>query len=464
MLLRTIYDSRLAHASYLIGCQETGTAIVVDPSRNVTPYVQLAQEEGLSIVAVTETHIHADFVSGVRELAHVTGATLYLSGMGGREWQYRFPDSDTITLLGDGDVIEIGNVKLQAMHTPGHTPEHLCFLLTDTLATSVPMGILSGDCLFVGDVGRPDLLEKVVNVTESSLKGARQQFVNLQRLRAMPDYIQILPAHGAGSACGKALGAVPSSTLGYEKLVNPAFQFTSESAFIAWLLDGQPEPPRYFAQMKQVNQHGATLLKDLPQPQHIEHAEDVEIVPENALFLDTRPAAHYARYHLPRTVNIPISNRNFSTYVGWFVRYDQPVFFVAYPNDVQEVIGELFEIGVDDVRGYFHAQVARTSSLMTHTLTPREVYQKGLRIIDIRNEDEIAQERIPGSSAVHMGDIPASIHRLPKDEPIVIQCATGVRSAIVTSLLESLGVTNAVTMEGGIKAWMDEGLPIEGSL
>ena len=461
MLLRTIYDSRLAHASYLIGCQETATAIVVDPSRNVTPYVQLAQEEGLDIVAVTETHIHADFVSGARELSHITGATIYLSSAGGKDWQYQFPETDAIALLRDGDTIMIGNVKLQAMHTPGHTPEHLCFLLTDTLATSVPMGILSGDCLFVGDVGRPDLLEKVVNVTESSLKGARQQFANLQRLRAMPDYIQVLPAHGAGSACGKALGAVPSSTLGYEKLVNPAFQFTSESAFIAWLLDGQPEPPRYFAQMKKVNQAGANLLKDLPQPQHIQHAADAEIVPPDALFLDTRPAAHYARYHLPHTVNIPISNRNFATYVGWYVRYDQPVFFVAYPNDVLDVISQLFEIGVEDIRGYFHGQVARTSPLKSQSLTAREVYQQGLPIIDVRNANEIAEEHIPGSFAIHMGDIPQALHKLPKSEPFAIQCATGVRSAIVTSLLESLGIPNAVTMEGGIHAWKQEGLPTE---
>ncbi len=250
MLLKRFYDDHLAQASYLIGCQATGEALVVDPHRDAEMYIAGAAREGVRITHVTETHIHADYASGSRELAARTGAQLYLSDEGGEDWRYGFADEDGAVLLRDDDEIAVGNIRVRALHTPGHTPEHLSFLVTDGAATDEPMGLLSGDFIFVGDVGRPDLLEKAAGVAGTMETGARQLFRSLRRAAELPAHLQLWPGHGAGSACGKALGAVPTSTLGYERLVSWAFQYDDEDAFVAAVLDEQPEPPRYFATMK----------------------------------------------------------------------------------------------------------------------------------------------------------------------------------------------------------------------
>ena len=220
MFLKRFYDDGLAQASYFIGCAATGEAIVIDANRDIEPYLATAAAERLRITYVSETHIHADFVSGSRELARATGGKLYLSGEGGTDWQYGFAEQDGATLVRGGDVLKVGNIRLEVMHTPGHTPEHISFLVTDTAGATEPIGIASGDFVFVGDVGRPDLLEKAAKVTNSMEDGARTLFKSLERFRALPDFVQVWPGHGAGSACGKALGAVPTSTVGYERRFN----------------------------------------------------------------------------------------------------------------------------------------------------------------------------------------------------------------------------------------------------
>jgi hydroxyacylglutathione hydrolase len=266
MLLKYFYDATLAQASYMVGCQATGEALVIDPARDVTPFLKVAEEEGLTITHVTETHIHADFVSGTRELSDRTGARMYLSDMGDDDWKYGFVNERTV-LVNDGDTWMVGNVKVEVLHTPGHTPEHISFMITDTAGADKPIGIFTGDFLFVGDIGRPDLLDEAAGFVDTRFKGAQLQYANIERFKELPDYLQIWPAHGAGSACGKALGAVPSSTLGYEKLFNPAFQFNNEEDFVNWLLADQPEAPKYFAQMKYINKVGPELLKNLPDVQ-----------------------------------------------------------------------------------------------------------------------------------------------------------------------------------------------------
>ncbi|MGI8842989.1 MAG: MBL fold metallo-hydrolase, partial [Gemmatimonadaceae bacterium] len=220
MLLKRFYDNKLAQASYLVGCQATGEALVVDANRDIGQYVNAADAEGLRITHVTETHIHADYVSGSRELAQRAGAQLFLSNEGGPDWKYAFASESAATLLRDGSSFMVGNVKVDVMHTPGHTPEHISFMITDTPATSLPMGVFTGDFVFVGDVGRPDLLERAAGFEGAMVEGARTLFRSLQRFRELPDYLQLWPGHGAGSACGKSLGAVPSTTLGYEKVAN----------------------------------------------------------------------------------------------------------------------------------------------------------------------------------------------------------------------------------------------------
>ncbi|HET9708796.1 MAG TPA: MBL fold metallo-hydrolase, partial [Gemmatimonadales bacterium] len=220
MLLKRFYDDGLAQASYLLASERSDAALVVDPNRDVEQYIAAAEAEGLRIAHVTETHIHADFVSGSRELAQRTGATLYLSDEGGADWRYGYAAESGAVLLKHESRIEIGDLSITALHTPGHTPEHLAFLVVDRSAAPAPLGLLSGDFVFVGDVGRPDLLEKAAHAQGTMAASARQLFHSLERLRDLPDHLQIWPGHGAGSACGKSLGAMPQSTLGYERIAN----------------------------------------------------------------------------------------------------------------------------------------------------------------------------------------------------------------------------------------------------
>src|SRR5215212_699242 len=273
MLLRRLFDTKLAQASYIVACEHARLALVVDPNRNIASYLDALAEQNLQVIAVTETHIHADFVSGARELAQVTGAQLYLSGEGGQDWQYAFAERANAHILHDGTTFDIGEVRIAAVHTPGHTPEHMTFLVTDTLVGNEPMGALTGDFIFVGDVGRPDLLERAAGMSGTMEKSAHQLFQSLQTFKKNPDYLQIWPGHGAGSACGKSLGAMPQSTLGYEKLFNWALAETAEEAFVREVLAGQPEPPAYFAMMKRINRDGPS-----PSPRTIPPIIDVSRV------------------------------------------------------------------------------------------------------------------------------------------------------------------------------------------
>jgi len=457
MILKYFYDEKLAQASYMVGCGSS--AMIIDPARDITPYIQAAQDAGLSIKYVVETHIHADFVSGARELAFATGAQIVLSNMGGDDWRYQY-DDDNVKFVNDGDSWMVGNVKVEVLHTPGHTPEHIVLVITDTALTDEPMGIFTGDFLFAGDVGRPDLLETAGGIEESAIQGARQQFQNVQRFKSLPDYLHIWFGHGAGSACGKSLGAVPSTTLGYEKRVNPAFQLDDEDAFVEWILDGQPETPRYFSQMKQVNQEGPELLLRIGQAQHILHHPD-GIVPDGALFIDTRSPEMYASKHLPGTVNIPIESSGFATYVGWYVDYEQPTFFIAYQSDVQEVLHTLYSIGVDHIAGYFTPEVLKHESDTVPQISPEDAYEKGYHILDVRSENERDAERIPGSQHISMGYVRERKDEIPDNQPVVVQCGGGTRSQVVISILNDMGFQNLINLSGGISQWKRDGLPLE---
>lgn len=458
MLLKYFYDRALAQASYMIGCQETGEALIIDPARDITPYLDAAAQEGLRIVHVTETHIHADFVSGIREVAAHTSARMFLSGEGGADWQYGFIDAHT-TVLHDGDSWMLGNIRIHAMHTPGHTPEHLIFAITDTKNTDVPFGLITGDCLFVGDVGRPDLLEVAAGIANTKEIGARGQFRNLQMLKSLPDHLQILPGHGAGSACGKALGAIPSSTLGYEKLVNPAFQFDDENAFVEWLLRDQPPPPRYFAQMKRVNRAGAPLVSSLHRPQRMERYLLNDILRSNALVIDTRQR----NVHVACALHIQPTDQ-FSTYAGWFVDYAHPVYLIAAPERVDELVKELRGIGVDQIAGYFLPDEIDGYSKPMPTLTAHEAAERirhGARVLDVRAVDEYRAERIAGAINIPYYDLPARLSDVPTGHPLIVHCASGIRSQIAVSLLERHNVSGFAHLDGGIAAWKAAGQPVE---
>jgi hydroxyacylglutathione hydrolase len=461
MLLKYFYDDKLAQASYLVGCPGSKTAVVIDPARNITPYLEAAAQHDFEIVYVTETHIHADFVSGTRELAHATGATMLLSGEGGADWSYQFPEGDAIQLLHEGDTFKIGAVCFDVLHTPGHTPESISLMVTDT-AASEPMGIFTGDFLFVGDIGRPDLLEEAAGMVGTREVGAQQQFVNVQRFKSLPDYLQIWPGHGAGSACGKALGAVPSTTLGYEKRFNPAFNIADETDFVTWLLEGQPEAPAYFARMKIVNKVGSSLLRELPQAQHIKEQPGDDIVPPDALFIDTRPTEAFAAKHIPGTINIPISSDSFPTYVGWLADYEKPTFFIAYRNDVMTVIHALYSIGVDNIPGYFtHEAIPYYTKGRIQQKSPQEIHAAGMKILDVRGQSEYETEHVAGALHIHFGQITNHLDDIPTHEPVVLMCGSGLRSQMVASILQKHGFKNIVNMAGGLDAWKKAKLPLE---
>ena len=470
MLLKRFYDEKLAQASYLVGCAQTGEALVVDPTRDTRQYLSVAKQEGLRITHVTETHIHADFVSGGRELAAAAGAMLFLSDMGDADWKYAFAHEPNVILVAEGDNWMVGNVRIEVLHTPGHTPEHISLLLTDAARADKPMGAFTGDFLFVGDVGRPDLLEQAVGAAGSAQTGARQQFRSVERFRTLPDYLQIWPGHGAGSACGKALGAIPSTTLGYEKLFNPAFQAKNETAFVEWLLDGQPEVPRYFAQMKRVNQQGPALPATLPEPPRLGKAALNAALTARELVLDLRSAEEYARSSIDGTINIPTGDNSFLTYVGWFVDYSKPLYLIMPSlEEAPRLVAALRLIGVDHIAGYFGPDIVPNDSVRLPTISAHELAQrtphKGCAdcgcadcalILDVRGRGEYLQEHIAGAHNIPLGYLPNRLDQIPRDRTVVVQCASGYRSSIAASLLRSSGFDNVLNLTDGIETWSAE--------
>ncbi|MCA1584555.1 MAG: MBL fold metallo-hydrolase, partial [Acidobacteria bacterium] len=306
MIVRRLFEPGLAQASYLIACAASGEAIVIDPNRDIDMYLAAAADEHVRISHVTETHIHADFLSGSRELARRARAVLHLSDEGDAAWKYRFAGEGR--LLKHGTRIEVGRVIVEAVHTPGHTPEHLTFLVTDGAVANAPMAALTGDFVFVGDVGRPDLLERAANERGTMETGARTLYRSLRAFDAGRDeWLQIWPGHGAGSSCGKGISAVPHSTVGYERRFNWAFHIPDEDAFVRAVLAGQPEPPSYFATMKRLNKEGPPTLGGFRLPDRLDDSRLAALIAAHATIVDTRPADAFADRHIRGTINIPFS-------------------------------------------------------------------------------------------------------------------------------------------------------------
>ncbi|MBE3595561.1 MAG: MBL fold metallo-hydrolase [Hydrogenibacillus sp.] len=458
MLLRYFYDEKLSHASYLVGCQATGEAMVIDPARNIEPYLDVADREGLRIVAAAETHIHADFVSGARELADRVGATLYLSDEGDEHWKYQYLDTVFHRLVKDGDTIQIGNIRLEVMHTPGHTPEHISLVLYDLPTTDKPIGIFTGDFVFVGDVGRPDLLEEAAGIKGTAVPGARQMFRSLQRFRELPDHVQVWPAHGAGSACGKALGAVPSSTVGYERLTNWALMIDDEETFVKELLADQPEPPKYFKHMKRINKEGPALLRELQALPRLYPAKEIidRLLHEGAQIVDTRPAEKFAAAHLKGSINIPLG-KSFTNWSGWLIDYDRPLYVIAGRESIDEVRAALFSIGIDNVEGYIDPGFAnpfRDARLaLDHyaSVEPSQVKDRlgEYFVLDVRNKSERKAGHIDGAQHIMLGYLPDRLNEVPKNRPILVHCELGGRSAIAASILKAHGYEHVYNLAGG---------------
>ena len=473
MIVRRFYDEKLAQASWLVGCGASGEALVVDPNRDIDQYIRAAEQEGVQITHVTETHIHADFVSGSRELAARTGARLYLSDEGGPEWSYGYANDAGAVLLHDGDEFNVGNVRVRVMHTPGHTPEHVVFIVTDGASADRPMGVLTGDFIFVGDVGRPDLLEKAAGVAGTMEASARALYASIERFRnALPDFVQLWPGHGAGSACGKALGAVPQTTLGYEKLFNIGVAATDEAEFVQTILAGQPEPPKYFAEMKRINRDGPRLLGGFHCPPRMPENMLESLLADDAVVVDTRHAGDYASEHIAGTINIP-QNRSFTTWAGWLVPYDRDFYLIvdeSCTDCLEEAVRDLAMIGLDRVAGYFDVQVLEAWRARRRPLASvRQVDMKQVsaaleddrvHVIDVRGRAEWEAGHMPGVQNIPVGYLRDRLDEIPRDRPVVLHCQSGGRSAIAASVLEASGITNVLNYTGGFSEWQAKGQPV----
>ncbi len=460
MFVQRFYDERLAQASYLIGCQQTGEAIVIDPARDIGPYVVAAARQHLRITRVTETHIHADFLSGSRELAARTGAQLLLSAEGGKDWQYGIEIARNATLLHDGDTITMGGVRIDVMHTPGHTPEHLSFIITDTPRSNEPVAIVTGDFVFVGDVGRPDLLDTAAGVANTKEPGARSLYRSLQRLQSLPDHLQVWPGHGAGSACGKALGAMPTSTLGYERRTNWAFGPMSEEQFVASVLEGQPDAPPYFAVMKRLNREGPPLRKDQPPPPQL-GADTIAHAAADGVIIDTRPLAMSTAASIPGALNIPLGG-SFTKWAGWLLPTDRDLYLVARsPEAAAEATTALASIGLDRVRGVFGPDVMAAEQAAGRTVATRKtsmldapaLHAAGRHIIDLRDPSEWLEGHLEFAELKPLGSLSRTVADMDRATPIAVHCQGGSRSAIAASLLARMGFTDVLDLAGGFSAW-----------
>jgi hydroxyacylglutathione hydrolase len=420
---------------------------------------------------VTETHIHADFVSGARALAEAAGAQLHLSAEGDKQWGYTDAALKSAKPLRDGSDIVAGQVRLRAAHTPGHTPEHLIFFVSDLSRGEDPVGVFSGDFVFVGDVGRPDLLERAAGAKGSMSAHAGALFRSLRKFSEQPDRLQIWPGHGAGSACGKSLGSMPQSTLGYERLFNWAFAEMSEKEFVARALEDQPVPPRYFAVMKRVNR-AADLPPSRLSPKELGLPELEAALRQKAAVIDTRPAKKFAAAHIPGTVNIPLG-KSFLNWTGALVPDDRDFYLITErESDEAEktVIGDLAKIGLTRVAGVLRSDVLRDwrskhgEPEQVPQLDPSQLNdalkKRKVQVVDVRAPDEWKRGHLPGAIHIPLAALPDRVGELDASVPIVLHCKGGGRSSIATSFLQSQGIGDVSNLDGGYESWLAGGFEV----
>ena len=457
LVLERVRTEGLAQLSYLVGDDAAGRAAVVDPRRDVDVYLRMARDRGLRVTHVVETHIHADFVSGAHELRARTGAEIC-----GGDGDYGFG----LRRLGEGDEIALGGVRLRALSTPGHTPEHICLLVFDASQGGEPFGVFTGDTLFNLDVGRPDLLGEG---TERRLAAALHQSL-FGKLLPLGDGMEIYPCHGAGSACGKAIGDRLQSTIGNERRVNPALKDRPEEAFVAWLLDGMPEPPAHYARLKTVNAAGAPVRGAIPPVPPLSPKEFAERCHAGAVVVDCRSILAFGGGHVPGALSIPL-RPEFPQWAGRMIDPDRPALIVVEDTrDLALVAAHLFRIGFDQVEGYLHdgmtswqnaaMPLSRTEQWTVYELAARR-RDPGLVVLDVRSDEEWGKGRVPGARHIFVTHLEERAAELDRGTPIATYCGTGYRASIAASLLERQGFGHVVNVPGSWTAWKAAGLPVE---
>lgn len=458
MFLRQIYDPSLSQYAYLVGCPKSGEALLVDPQRDIDRYIELAEANDLEITHVAETHIHADFLAGTREfLERSDSITAHLSDMGDEDWKYGWADKyDRIELMKDGDIIEFGSVVVTAIHTPGHTPEHLSFSVLDgSDDATVPRCFLTGDFLFVGDTGRPDLLDTAAGEDDTREPAARDLFSSVQKVKDTPDCVVVLPGHGAGSSCGKSLGSVPFSTFGYEKFYNASITVAlndGEDAFLEEILEGQPEPPMYFSRMKELNRDGVPVLGGIPDPKKL----DTLPAESNGVFLDTRnDRIEFMESHLKNSLHTPLASK-FSEAAGSYIDPDSDIYLlVSDEAQVEHAALQLIRIGLDKIKGYIRIEDLPADRLVSTTTIDTTEMESGSTILDVRGGDEYEEAHVPGAINVAHTRLVADSDELPEKGPVTVHCGSGVRAALAASQLERAGY-EVIYANGMFTDWKEQ--------
>jgi len=448
------YLDCLSHASYLIGDETTGRAVVVDPQRDIAEYVDDAKAAGLSIELVLETHFHADFLSGHLELAEATGAEIGFSSVAETEFPSR--------KLADGERIELGDVVLEIRHTPGHTPESISIVVWEHADDDEPYGVLTGDTLFIGDVGRPDLLSSI-GFTREELADKLYDSLH-DKLMTLPDSTRVFPAHGAGSACGKNLSTETSSTMGEQRATNYALQAKDKQTFFDLVTEGQPPAPEYFVYDAVLNRKERDLLEEHEPPPGLDLAAFDELVAGGAMVVDGRDPEEFAHGHLTGSVNVGLAGR-YAEFAGSVVPSDVDIVLVVDPGFELEAKNRLGRIGFDRVVGYLEHpmvvmadhpdRVEKASRMTAAEFDARRGDIEGLQLVDIRNPGELEQGVIPGAVAIPVGQLPKRVGELDAAAPTVVYCAGGYRSSVAASLLRINGFDDVSDILGGYGAWQE---------
>ncbi|HEY7114588.1 MAG TPA: rhodanese-like domain-containing protein [Thermoanaerobaculia bacterium] len=449
MFFKQFYLGCLAQASYMIG--DGGEAAVVDPRRDVEEYIEEARRQGLAIRHVIETHLHADFVSGHRELAARTGARIYFGAKAGAKFEH--------AAVKEGDEIRMGQTVLRFLETPGHTPESVSIVLFDRSHSEEPQAVLTGDTLFIGDVGRPDLLGAKISPAE--LAGALYDSLH-GKLLGLPDATRVFPAHGAGSLCGRNISSETSSTIGEQRRVNYALQPMPREEFVRLMTTDLPEAPTYFSRDVALNREGAGALADLPEPAPLSPDEVARRQASGALVLDTRSSAEFGTAHVPGSLHIGLSGQ-FASWAGALVVPERDlVFVVEDPAHAAEARTRLARVGLERVVGYLDGGVlaweragnplAKTEQITVDELARRLAEESDLAVLDVRRPMEWQAGHIAGARHLPLNDLARRAREVPA-APVAIVCASGYRSSIAASVLESLGILHAANVVGGMNAW-----------
>lgn len=451
------YLDCLSHASYLIGDEDSGRAVVVDPQRDVAEYLADAEKLGLTIELVIETHFHADFLSGHLELARATGAKIVYSSVARPEFEFTGVDDRRRYALGGDD-----GVVLEFRHTPGHTPESMSIVVYEHAGDSVPYGVLTGDTLFIGDVGRPDLLSSV-GVTREELADKLYNSLH-DKLMTLPDATRVYPAHGAGSACGKNLSTERWSTIGDQKQSNYALRTADKASFVELVTQGQPPAPGYFAYDAVLNQKDRALLDETAMPAALSYPQVLQALAEGAVLVDGRSPEEFAQGHLRQSVNIGLDGR-YAEFAGSVLRPDVDIVLVTERGEELEGKNRLARIGFDRVIGHLEApeqvmlehpsDVQVASRLTAKAFGTREAEIPDLQIVDVRNPGEVAAGTIAGAVHIPVGQLAARVAELDPARPTVVYCAGGYRSSVAASMLRQHGFADVSDILGGYNAWQD---------